>query len=96
MPWPQLPTDRELGVFFRKLRAWRRELSDREQQLVDSMAAAALGQAEEPYRDEPPLFRDPSIGCAADSDAAPCEEAGWSTRRWLATPWGMAYSARDC
>ena len=70
-------------MFLEKLRSWRETLPEVEQRLLDSLAAAALGETSEPSIRELASFDprgDGPAGCAA---------------RWLATPWGMAYTARD-
>ncbi len=93
MGWAQSPTDGELRAFLRNLHAWRSTLSEGERRLVDSMAAAALGQTAEPRVGELQLFGDACAEDAPGGDRTGREDARQYAARWLATPWGMTYTA---
>ncbi len=94
MTWAEYPTDSELRAFLRNLHAWRSTLAESERRLVDSMAAAALGQTDEPRVGELPPFEDAWADDAPDDDRTGREVARPYAARWLATPWGMAFTTR--
>jgi hypothetical protein len=94
MSWTPPPTDEQLRRFLRKLRAWRATLAEVEQKLVDSMLAAALGQASGPSVGEAEPIGDAGGEDPPGAECAAGDGWCWPVARWLATPWGLAYTIR--
>jgi hypothetical protein len=91
----QEPTHEEIVAFIGRLREFGATLPERDQKLLRSMVAAAVGQAEKKEEDVSPYW------VAYHNPVGPAGGVGYGTTvatpyggaSWNTSPWGTAYRA---